>query len=190
MPSPWPDQILVPKSICFLALSICFFEPETSTFGSDRYWSKVLNIRSIKREIRRLNKRQGQINNKLIHQKSNMKMTSFSCSIFGIWSAKFRGWERKPTGSLSNIEAEIDQRKVKKLLWCRNIFSRSHHKDIPGLIPRTIYNHYKLFKKNNLKKISGRKFIVTKNIGLKFENLIKVNDLLNWKDINKSTWKE
>ena len=43
---------------------------------------------------------------------------------------RFRGsdqWEPKPTGSLSIIEAEADQRKAKKLLWCRNT-CRSHHK--------------------------------------------------------------
>ena len=49
-------------------------------------------------------------------------------------------------------------------------------KDIPGLIPRTIYNHYKLFNEkmtNSRKKGSGRKSIITKDIGLKFENWIK-----------------
>ena len=43
---------------------------------------------------------------------------------------RFRGsdrWEPKPKRSLFKIEAEGDQRKAKKLLWCRNI-CRSHHK--------------------------------------------------------------
>ena len=42
---------------------------------------------------------------------------------------RFRGsdqWEPKPARSLSKIEA--DQRKAKKLLWDRNICSRSHQK--------------------------------------------------------------
>ena len=48
-------------------------------------------------------------------------------------------------------------------------------KDIPGLIliPRTIYNHYKLFNEkmiNYRKKGSERKSIITKDIGLKIEN--------------------
>ena len=48
-------------------------------------------------------------------------------------------------------------------------------KDILGLIliPRTIYNHYKLFNEkmtNSRKKGSGRKSIITKDIGLKIEN--------------------
>ena len=54
-------------------------------------------------------------------------------------------------------------------------------KDIPGLIPKTIYNHYKLFDEkmtNSRKKGSGRKYIITKDIGLKIENLIKEDDLL------------
>ena len=66
-------------------------------------------------------------------------------------------------------------------------------KDIHRLIPRTIYNHYKLFNKkmtNSRKKGSGRKSIITKDIGLKIENLIKEDDLLNLEDIKKSTWKE
>ena len=61
-------------------------------------------------------------------------------------------------------------------------------KDIPGLIPRTIYNHYKLFNEkitNLRKKGSGGKFIITKDIGLKIENLIKEDDLLNLEDIKK-----
>ena len=61
-------------------------------------------------------------------------------------------------------------------------------KDIPGLIPRTIYNHYKLFNEkmtNSRKKGSGRKSIITKDIGLKIENLIKEDDLLNLEDIKK-----
>ena len=54
---------------------------------------------------------------------------------------------------------------------------------IPALIPRTIYNHYKLFNdkiNNSLKKGSGRNFIITKVIGLKIENLIKQDDLLDF----------
>ena len=58
-------------------------------------------------------------------------------------------------------------------------------KDIPGLIPRTIYNHYKLFneKKTNSRKKgrkeNGRKLIITKDIGLKIENWkLKIE---NWK---------
>ena len=65
---------------------------------------------------------------------------------YGQW--RFRGWyrwERKPTRSLFKIEAEGDQRKAKKLLWWRNIAEEVIRKDIPGLMPRTIYNHYKLF---------------------------------------------
>ena len=61
-------------------------------------------------------------------------------------------------------------------------------KDIPELIPRTIYNHYKLFNEkmtNSRKKGSGRKSIITKDIGLKIENLIKEDDLLNLEDIKK-----
>ena len=61
-------------------------------------------------------------------------------------------------------------------------------KDIPELIPRTIYNHYKLFNEkitNSRKKKSGRKSIITKDIGLKIENLIKEDDLLNLEDIKK-----
>ena len=54
-------------------------------------------------------------------------------------------------------------------------------KDIPWLIPKTIYNNYKLFNEkmtNSRKKGSGRKSIITKDIGLKIENLIKEDDLL------------
>ena len=61
-------------------------------------------------------------------------------------------------------------------------------KDIPGLIPRNIYNHYKLFNEkmaNSRKKGSGRKSIITKDIGLKIENLIKEDYLLNLEDIKK-----
>ena len=61
-------------------------------------------------------------------------------------------------------------------------------KDIPGLIPTKIYNHYKLFNEkmtNSRKKRSGRKSIITKDIGLKIENLIKEDDLLNLEDIKK-----
>ena len=32
------------KAYVFLALSTCFFEPERSTFRSDQFWPKVLNI--------------------------------------------------------------------------------------------------------------------------------------------------
>ena len=59
-PSPRPDQILVQKwttlvqkSICFLALSTCFFLPERPTFGPGRFWFKGLNTASIKRETKR-----------------------------------------------------------------------------------------------------------------------------------------
>ena len=38
--------------------------------------------------------------------------------------------------------------------------------------------------------IQGRKSIITKDIGLKIENLIKEDDILNLEDIKKSTWKE
>ena len=61
-------------------------------------------------------------------------------------------------------------------------------KDIPGLIQRTIYNHYKLFNEkmaNSRKKGSERKSIITKDIGLKIENLIKEDDLINLEDIKK-----
>ena len=65
-------------------------------------------------------------------------------------------------------------------------------KDIPRLIPRTIYNHYKLFnekmtnlRKKERKKKSGRKPIITKDISLKIENLIKEYDLLNLENIKK-----
>ena len=61
-------------------------------------------------------------------------------------------------------------------------------KDIPELIPRTISNHYKLFNykmTNSRKKGSGRKSLITKDIGLKIENFIKEDDLLNLEDIKK-----
>ena len=61
-------------------------------------------------------------------------------------------------------------------------------KDIPGLMPRAIYNHYKLFNEkmtNSGKKGSGRKFIIIKDVGLKIENLIKEDDILNLEDIKK-----
>ena len=38
---------------------------------------------------------------------------------------------------------------------------------------------------NSRKKRSGRKSIITKDIGLKIENLIKEDDLLNLEDIKK-----
>ena len=56
-------------------------------------------------------------------------------------------------------------------------------KDIHGLIPRTIYNHYKLF--NEKKTNSRRKSIIIKDIGMKIENLIKEDDILNLEDIKK-----
>ena len=46
-------------------------------------------------------------------------------------------------------------------------------KDIPGLMSRTIYNHYKLFNEKmtiSRKKWNGGKSIITKDIGLKIEN--------------------
>ena len=94
----------------------------------------------------------------------------------------------KASKKSNKIEAEGDQRKTKKLLWCRNIKAEVIRKDILGLIPRTIYNHYKLFNEkmaNSRKKGSGRKSIITKDIGLKIENLIKEDDLLNLEDIKK-----
>ena len=66
-------------------------------------------------------------------------------------------------------------------------------KNIPGLMPRTIYNHYKLFNQkmtNSGKKGNARKFIITKDIGLKFENLIKEDNLLELEDIKKVLKKE
>ena len=47
-------------------------------------------------------------------------------------------WERKPVRSLSKIEAEGGQRKTKKLLWCRNICSRSHQKRYPWINTKKI----------------------------------------------------
>ena len=57
------------------------------------------------------------------------KMSFFALRV--IWSARvqrMRSMRTKASISLSKIEAERDHRKTKKLLWCRNICSRSHHK--------------------------------------------------------------
>ena len=97
-------------------------------------------------------------------------------------------WERKPARSLPKIEAEGDQRKTRSYYDVGISAAEVITKDIPGLIPRTIYNHYKLFNEkmaNSRKKGSGRKSIITKDIGLKIENLIKEDDLVNLEDIKK-----
>ena len=54
------------KHMFFLALSMCFFSTERSTFGPDRYWSKDHNMASIKRETKRLKRLQGQVRHHLI----------------------------------------------------------------------------------------------------------------------------
>ena len=45
--------------------------------------------------------------------------------------------ENKGSKKSNKIEAEGDQRKTKKLLWCRNIKAEVITKVIPGLIPTT-----------------------------------------------------
>ena len=59
--------------------------------------------------------------------------------------------------------------------------------DIHKLISRTIYNHYKLFNKKSpiqkRKEGSERNSIITKDIGLKNENLIYEDDRLGLKGI-------
>ena len=102
----------------------------------------------------------------------------------------FRGWgqwERKPARSLTRLKQKEITEKLRSY-YDAGISAEVITKDIHGLMPRTIYNHYRLFNEkvtNSRKKGSGRKYIITKDIGLKIKNLIKEDDLFNLEDIKK-----
>ena len=85
-----------------------------------------------------------------------------------IWSARvqrMRSMRTKASKKSNKIEAEGDQRNAKKLLWYRNICSRSHQKRYSWLISRTIYNHYKLFNERKQAEENYNQ----KNIGIKLK---------------------
>ena len=90
------------------------------------------------------------------------------------------------------VSSRLKQKEIKENL--RNYYDAGISeaevitKDIPGLIPRTIYNYYKLFNEkmtNSRKKGSGRKFIITKDIDLKLKKNYLEGDLLDLEDIKK-----
>ena len=79
-------------------------------------------------------------------------------------------------GSQQKVSPRLKQKEIREKLrsyYDAGIFAAEViTKDIPGLMPRTIYNHYKLFNEkmdNSRKKGSGRKYIITKDIALKIE---------------------
>ena len=112
--------------------------------------------------------------------------TKMSLILWGWYGQRrFRGWdllERKPTRSLTRLKQKEIIEKLKCYYDVGISAAEVIRKYIPGLMPRTIYNHYKLFKWKNgqfKKERKWKKIYNFKRYWLKFENLIKEDDLLN-----------